>query len=79
MKKMQFYKSEKGQGNEDWYYLVIDQSAPALSVLHTWSHSVGTASFRSDEQIFSLQEFAAERPNQYRKLLEWLSIKLETQ
>jgi len=77
MNRFQFHKSEKGQGNEDWYYLEVDSSTRHLSVVHTWSHSVGTASFRDGEHAYSLQEFSVERPNQYRKLLEWLNERLK--
>jgi len=73
---IEFHKSEKGRGDEDWYSLRIDPNEGQMAVRHTWSHSSGGATFLSGEKLYSLEEFARLKPNQYRWLLEWLTSKL---
>jgi hypothetical protein len=73
---VEFHKSERAQGNEDWYFLLINPAKPEMLVKHSWSHSVGTASFKDGEKFYSLEEFAEQKPNQFRWLLEWLAGRL---
>ena len=76
MTTIEFYKSQSGQGDEDWYYLIVDAGKSKCCVKHTWSHCAGTATYRDGETTYSLEEFAKAKPNQYRKLLEWLAIQI---
>ncbi|MEW8052470.1 MAG: hypothetical protein AB2792_13410 [Candidatus Thiodiazotropha sp.] len=76
MSKELFHKTEKGLSNEDWYYYVVDDDTSEVSILHEWSHSSGGPfNFKSDERTYNLEEFENEKPNEYRKLTEWLNNK----
>ena len=56
VEKELFFKSEKGIGNEDWYYLAKDSETGEEYVLHEWSHG-GVKGYTSREEKLVLAEF----------------------
>lgn len=73
MSEQLFYRTEKGLGNEDWYYYYNDSDANEEYIIHRWSHSQGGPfNFKSDEQKYTLEDFKKEKPAIYKKLLAWL-------
>lgn len=66
------HKTEKGMGNEDWYYLAADDAGRAY-VLHEWSHRNGDGSYTSNEAPITIHEFLKNGGTRQDKLLELIS------
>ena len=50
-----------------------------MSVEHTWSHKKsGSIEYTEGKKVYGIEEFRTEKPNQYRKLLEFLEESLGT-
>jgi len=72
MQEKLFHSTDKGLSNEDWYYLVKNEETGTEHILHKWSHG-GPFDFKSDERTYSMEEFEKEKPNQYKKYVEWIN------
>lgn len=63
------HKSERGMGNEDWYYLCRDAETGRAFVLHEWSHRAGDGYSEGSAKL-TLHEFLANGGTKQDKLLE---------
>lgn len=68
---MLIHKSEKGMGNEDWYYLRVDDGGKAY-VEHEWSHRDG-GGYRDGSEKISIHDFLKNGGTRQDKLLQLIA------
>jgi len=80
MAKYLFHSTDKGQSNEDWFYLLVDDPDFAFAILHSWSHGKNGSDglrFESGEMLYDMAGFKKDRPREHAILVAWLEHRLK--
>jgi hypothetical protein len=74
--KRQFFKHEKGLGDEDFYYLARNSDTGQVFVLHEWSHRKGQG-YEPGSAHIELDAFLVKRGTAQDRLHELIGTLVE--